>query len=111
VAALQSKDKYTMHQKTSDHEASMAKAELAQIAKNALAVYKMIQDGDEIDGWVSSYITLANDHLNSVQEHMEYEIEKRSSIEHGPREFEESLHYTVKSSLCEQWLDKKYQGR
>ena len=54
-----------------DHEASMAKAELIQTAKNAMSLYKMIQDGDNLDGWVSSYITLANDYLNSVQEHME----------------------------------------
>lgn len=55
-----------------DHEASMARAELLQIAKNAMSIFQMIRDGDELDGWVSSHITIANDHLNSVQEHMEY---------------------------------------
>jgi hypothetical protein len=100
-----------MDLKNHDHEAAMAKAELAQIAKNAMAVYKMIQEGDELDGWISSYITVANDHLNSVQEHMEYEMHKKDSMEMGPREYEESLHYAVKSGLCEQWLKKKYQGR
>ena len=54
-----------------DHEASMAKAELIQIAKNAMSIYKMIQDGDNLEGWISSYITISNDHLNSVQERME----------------------------------------
>jgi hypothetical protein len=96
-----------MNQKTTDHEASMAKAELAQIAKNAIAVYKMIQEGDEIDGWVSSYITLANDHLNSVQEHMEYQSQARAQIDHGPRDFEESVEAQVKHGLIEQWLQKK----
>jgi hypothetical protein len=57
---------------TKDHEASMARAELLQIAKNARNIFNIIQDGQELPGWVSSYITLANDHLNSVAEKMEY---------------------------------------
>ena len=40
--------------KKPDHEAAMAKAELAQIARNAMAVYKMIKEDDELDGWISS---------------------------------------------------------
>lgn len=100
-----------MDLKNKDHEAAMAKAELAQIVKNAAAAFKLINEGDEIDGWISSYITLANDHLNSVVEKLQYESAKHSAIIRGPREFEESLQYTVKSSLCEQWLEKKYQGR
>jgi hypothetical protein len=42
---------------------------------------------------------------------MDYESQKQGAIEQGPREFEESLQYQIKSNLCEQWLDKKYQGR
>lgn len=90
-----------------DHEASMARAELAQIAKNALALYKLIQDGDELEGWVSSYITLANDHLDSVAERMEYHAQAESAINRGPREFEESVEQQVKNSLTEQWLQRK----
>lgn len=97
--------------KKHDHEASMARAELAQIAKNAMAIYRMIKEGDNLDGWISSYITVANDHLNSVHEKMDYESQKYNDISQGPREFEESLQYQVKRNLCEQWLDKKYQGR
>lgn len=55
-----------------DHEASMAKAELLQIAKNAKILFTRIHEGDELPGWVSSYITLANDHLNSAAENIEY---------------------------------------
>lgn len=62
--------------KEDNHEASMARAELVQIAKNAIALAKLIHEGDDLPGWVSSYITLANDHLNSVHEHMEYECNK-----------------------------------
>ena len=97
--------------KKHDHEASMAKAELAQIAKKAMAVYRMSKEGDNLDGWISSYISVANAHSNSVHENMDYETQKSGAIEQGPREFEESLQYEIKSNLCEQWLDKKYQGR
>jgi hypothetical protein len=58
--------------KEDDHEASMARAELVQIVKNAIALAKIVHEGDDLPGWVSSYITLANDHLNSVHEYMEY---------------------------------------
>jgi hypothetical protein len=51
----------------------MAKAELLQIAKNAKILFNRIQEGDELPGWVSSYITLANDHLNSAAENIEYD--------------------------------------
>lgn len=54
-----------------DHEASMAQGELIQIAKNARRIYDLIKDGDELPGWVSSYMTLANDYLNSVVEKLE----------------------------------------
>ena len=96
-----------MHQKTNDHEAKMAKSELLQIAKNSVSILKSISEGDDLPGWVSSYITLANDHLNSVQEHMDYENAKKSAIIHGPRDFEESVETTVKNSLLEQWHKHK----
>lgn len=96
-----------MHQKTNDHEAKMARSELLQIAKNSVAIMKAIKDGDELPGWVSSYITLANDHLNSVQEHMDYEVSAESAINRGPREFEESVETKVKNSLLEQWTKHK----
>lgn len=58
--------------KEDDHEASMARSELLNIAKNAIATAKLIPEGSDLPGWVSSYITIANDHLNSVAEHMEF---------------------------------------
>jgi hypothetical protein len=60
--------------KEDDHEASMARAELVQIVKNAIALAKIVHEGDDLPGWISSYITLANDHLNSVHEYMEYKL-------------------------------------
>lgn len=62
--------------KTSDHEASMAKAELRSLHDNVRELYPMIEDGDELPGWVSSYITLSSDYINSVRQYM---AEKNSS--------------------------------
>jgi hypothetical protein len=72
--------KITEFLKEDDHEASMARAELMQIAKNAIALAKIVHEGDDLPGWVSSYITLANDHLNSVHEHMEYQSAKEPDL-------------------------------
>ncbi len=54
-----------------DHEAEMARGELLQIAKNAKRIHEIIKHGDELPGWVSSYMTLANDYLKSVVEKLE----------------------------------------
>jgi hypothetical protein len=61
-----------------DHEAMMAKGEIRDMVKNAKEVYKMIQPGDELPGWISAYITLASDYMHSIAEYM---IEKNSSGE------------------------------
>jgi len=59
-----------------DHEAMMAKGEIRDMVKNAKEVYKMIQPGDELPGWISAYITLASDYMHSIAEYM---TEKNSS--------------------------------
>jgi phage gp37-like protein len=53
-----------------DHEAKMAKSELRAMLTNGAALYKMIQEGQELSGWVSAYITLSADYINSVHEYM-----------------------------------------
>lgn len=53
-----------------DHEATMAKGELRDMLINATRVYQMIQEGDELPGWVSAYITLASDYIHSISEYM-----------------------------------------
>jgi hypothetical protein len=62
--------------KKHDHEASMAKAELRAMITNGAALYKMIQEGQELSGWVSAYITLSADYINSVHEYMVEEQNK-----------------------------------
>jgi hypothetical protein len=72
-------DKYLKHRRdviaknlgeNEDHEASMAKSELRDMITHAIQLYRMIEPGDELPGWVSAYITLAADYIHSVQEYM-----------------------------------------
>lgn len=53
-----------------DHEAKMAKGELRDMLKNGADLYNRIQEGQELPGWVSAYITLASDYIHSVYEYM-----------------------------------------
>mgnify|MGYP000444909312 CR=1 FL=1 len=50
-------------------EAKMAKGELRDMLTNGSELYNMIQDGQELPGWVSAYITLASDYIHSVYEY------------------------------------------
>jgi len=61
-----------------DHEVQMAKADLFATAKNAQEIMMLLKDRTEEDGikgWMQSYITLANDYLNSVAESLQYEMQ------------------------------------
>lgn len=56
-----------------DHEASMAKSQLYNACKNAMALMKMIENGDNLEGWVAAKITKAADYINMVHNYMAYE--------------------------------------
>ena len=59
-----------MPQQHHDHEAKMAKAELRGMVENGAKLYEMINEGDNLPGWVSAYITLAADYIHSVKLYM-----------------------------------------
>ena len=56
-----------------DHEATMAKAQLMRIAEQSIELFKMIQEGDNLEGWVAAKITKANDYINAVHQNMAYD--------------------------------------
>lgn len=58
-----------------DHEASMAKGELRDMLINGSMLYQLIEEGQNLPGWVSAYITLASDYIHSVKGYM---VEKES---------------------------------
>jgi len=64
------------HDDYEDHEADMARAQLMQTAEYAIKLFKMIQPGDNLEGWTASKITKASDYLSSVFHYMEYEAYK-----------------------------------
>ena len=55
-----------------DHEASMAKADLRRLHEYSMELDQMIQDGQELEGWVQSKITKAADYISSVKHYLEY---------------------------------------
>jgi N-acetylglucosamine-6-phosphate deacetylase len=69
-----------------DHEVRMAHGELLNLAHNATELYKIMKDKGEsegLPGWVSSYITLANDYMESVVQYMrEGEVEQATDTSH-----------------------------
>lgn len=70
-----------------DHEGRMARGEIRNTIKNSLVLYKLIGKNDELPGWVSSYISLANDYINSVTQFM---VEDQISEDDDEEEEEDS---------------------
>ena len=62
-----------------DHEVQMAKSDLLELAKNAMATYKLLaQHYDEergLPGWVQSKVTKADDYMVSVRKYLEHKEE------------------------------------
>ena len=56
------------------HEAAMARADLYKLANYSMKLFKMIHEGQELEGWVQAKITKAADYVASVYHFMEYEM-------------------------------------
>ena len=69
-------DTYTQSHCADDHEASMAKSDLRRLHEYSMELDHMIQDGDELEGWVQSKITKAADYIASVKHYLEYNKSK-----------------------------------
>jgi hypothetical protein len=57
-----------------DHEAAMARADLYKLANYSMKLFKMIREGQELEGWVQAKITKSADYIASVYHYMEYEM-------------------------------------
>jgi len=86
-------------EKIDDHEAKMARAQLYKLAKYSAKLFDMIEEGEELEGWVQAKITKASDYISAVYHNLEYEKMSRESIELGPREFEEAVQAKIKDIL------------
>jgi hypothetical protein len=56
-----------------DGEGQMFKAQLLSIMKNAQKLYHMVDEEDELEDWVQSKITLAEDYLQAVYGYMAFQ--------------------------------------
>ena len=54
-----------------DQEGDMAKSQLFNIAKYALAMQKALDDDQELEAWVQSKITIAQEYLGKVKHYLE----------------------------------------
>jgi hypothetical protein len=97
-----------MKPKVDDHEAKMARADLMKLHEYSAKLFRMIDENQELDGWVQAKITKASDYISSVYHYLEYETAAREQIEQGPRTFEEQVQAEVKNNLLEQWSKKKH---
>jgi hypothetical protein len=60
-----------------DHEVQMARKDCYAAADDAIALHKLLRNVSEqqgLEGWVAAKITLASDYLNTVREHLEYQL-------------------------------------
>ena len=65
------------HDMSLDHEVQMARKDCYAAADDAIALHKLLRNVSEqqgLEGWVAAKITLASDYLNTVREHLEYQL-------------------------------------
>jgi len=113
VKAILLKDKYNMDlekQSHDDHEAKMARADLYKLAEYSIKLFKMIDENEELDGWVQAKITKASDYISSVYHYLEYEKMAANNISNPPTDFEESKMLKIKNDLKESWNKQYKQG-
>ena len=60
--------------KIDDPEGKMAKNQLIHIAKYAIAMAKGLEENQELESWVQSKITLAEDYISKVKHYLENEL-------------------------------------
>lgn len=56
-----------------DYEGEMAKSELRNIIQNAEELFNILDEDTQLEAWVQSKLTKANDYLESVLQYMKYQ--------------------------------------
>ena len=69
-----------------DHEASMARNELYRNAKYGIAMLKMIEPGQQLEGWVESCLTKAASSLDKIFHYLDYETKFGQGVDHSDEE-------------------------
>ena len=64
-----------------DYEGEMAKSELRNIIQNAQELMNSLDDDTQLEAWVQSKLTKANDYLNSVTQYLGYQNTKQGPVD------------------------------
>ena len=56
-----------------DHEGNMAKRQMFKTAMYSKAILDMLQDDDELPGWIQSKMTKIADYVGAVKHYLEYD--------------------------------------
>ena len=95
-----------------DHEAKMANAQLYKMAKYSAKLFRMIDENEELQGWVQAKITSASDYVSAVYHYMEYEkmAAQNQDSDEPVESIDESVSNKITESLASEWQKIKNQG-
>ena len=62
-----------VHHHKPDHEGNMAKRQMFKTAMYSKAILDILQDGDELPGWIQSKMTKIADYIGAVKHYLEYD--------------------------------------
>ena len=61
-----------------DQEGNMARRQLEHLSEYAMELASMLDDNTQLEGWVQSKITLAQDYISKVKHYLEDELHMKS---------------------------------
>jgi hypothetical protein len=64
-----------------DYEGEMAKSELLNIIQNAEMLFNSLEEDTQLEAWVQSKLTKANDYLESVLQYLKYQNTKQGPVD------------------------------
>ena len=68
--SLENTIKFGAIKEETDYEGQMARAQLQMIASRAAALAEMMKDDTQLEAWVQSKITMAEDYVTTVHDYM-----------------------------------------
>ena len=94
---------HDMMNRPDDHEAKMARADLFKLAQYSFKLFKMIQENQELEGWVQAKVTKAADYISSVYHYMQYEMKVSEYGDHleNAEMYSESVRRAFEQKLAE----------
>ena len=84
---LSLEESHAVHLEVEDHhEVRMAQADLYKMAKCSTELHAILENVSELEGWVQAKITLAADYIETVKDHLEYEMARKHNEMHADSE-------------------------